>query len=210
MFLHDLFVFALASLAFFAIPGATVVCLVNEVLARGWKAMPVAIGGATLANLLYLIAALVGVGALAAASPLVLGILQWFGVAYLLWIAYDTWRHSWHLDDPDVDGTRMDSSRWSVFRRTFIVNALNAKNLLFFVVILPHVASHALLHGHHLPILIGSFLVLSVLIYAAYGLVAACFATRLMSPRIRGITQRLGALVLGVAAIAIAATALAF
>ena len=81
--------------------------------------------------LIGLIAAL-GVATLLQRFPLAYQALKWAGVAYLLWIAFDTWRGS--------VGEGAGASGLSAlvqFRRGLVTNLLNPKAAVFFVTVLP-------------------------------------------------------------------------
>lgn len=91
-----------------------------------------AVFGVTLGLLCYMLLAVVGVAEIIAASPLVYELLRWAGVAYLVYLAWETWRGARETSPghaSDVDH--------APFWRGLVANILNPKALVFYVALLP-------------------------------------------------------------------------
>ncbi|GAB5468715.1 MAG: LysE family translocator [Rhodospirillales bacterium] len=193
MVLHEIAIMAVASVAYLAIPGATVIFIVNEVMLQGWRAVTPLVLGATLANVAYLLAAVVGVAALAAASPATLALLQYGGVAFLLWLSWKTWRDVPSGKEVDAVTAVERHSFAQMHVRALGVNVMNPKKLIFFVGILPHVATPAMMHGQNLAIVVILFTLLSLLVYSTYAVSAHLFSSKLLNARTRRRMQKIGA-----------------
>lgn len=75
--------------------------------------------------------AALGVSALIAAHPGVLDVLRYVGAAYLLWLAFKSWRAG------KAGEGRGTASAWRAFRRGIVSNMLNPKPVLFVMAFLP-------------------------------------------------------------------------
>ncbi len=200
----EFYALVLASLGFFAIPGATIICLVNGVLVSGFRTIPAAVAAATLGNVLYLIAAVTGISALAATSHWLLVALQWAGLAFLLWLSWKTWIEAPAASELDPVETRAKGSIWSVFHRVLLVNLLNPKNLIFWTIVLSHFSGAAMLHRERLIIVLAIILSSSIVTYTLYGLLAGRLSAVLRTAKAQRISRRIGAAFLFLLAIAMA------
>ena len=88
------------------------------------------VAGITLGLAIYLAASVFGLAEAALRWPWIYKTLRWSGVAYLGWLAVDTWRGPGRKTVAEVD-------RRSLFLRGLINNLLNAKAAVFYVVLLP-------------------------------------------------------------------------
>lgn len=109
-------------------PGPNMGYLIALSLAQGRRAGLAAVAGIALGLALLGLAAAFGFGLVAQQFPGVGEALRWLGIAYLFWLAFDAWRGS-----DIIDREPMELS----FRRGLIVNVLNPKAALFYVVVLP-------------------------------------------------------------------------
>lgn len=88
--------------------------------------------GVGLGVLMHVALATVGLGAIVAAHPEALRAIKYAGAAYLLWLAWKSWRSG------DIDPSARGSVRvWNIIRRGFLSNALNPKPVLFLLAFLP-------------------------------------------------------------------------
>lgn len=112
-------------------PGPNMAYLAVLSATEGRRAGLAAVAGVALGLLTVGLLAAFGLAALIAASPVLFQALRWAGVAYLLWLAWDAWREETPEDSEFAD----DAARY--FRRGLIVNLLNPKAGVFYVVMLP-------------------------------------------------------------------------
>lgn len=89
------------------------------------------VAGVTLGLAIYLGAAVLGLAKAAARWPLIYDGLRWAGVAYLVWLALDTWRGS----APGMGTIQTQPGR--LFVRGLLANLLNPKVAVFYVTLLP-------------------------------------------------------------------------
>jgi threonine/homoserine/homoserine lactone efflux protein len=130
----SLLAFALASLLIEITPGPNLTYLAALTLTQGTRAGLAAVGGIALGLSVYGLAATLGVAALISQSPVLYEILRWAGVAYFLWLAWQTW--AWESEtSPYQSGGR--SQAGSAFRRGLITNLLNPKAAVFYVAVMP-------------------------------------------------------------------------
>lgn len=156
------------------IPGPTILTVVAYGLRVGKKAAWASTAGVVLGDLTAIVVCLTGLGAILAVSPSVYGAIKWVGVAYLVYIAVQTWRESNQISN--ATAVQMSAPEVSeqiplskVFLQTFIVTALNPKGIVFFLAFIPQFVDPALAYWPQVTIygLIFVFLGgLNALVYA--------------------------------------------
>ena len=77
----------------------------------------------------------IGLGAILATSATLYATLKWFGVGYLIYLGIKVWREEPKIDSASPKG--VDTSTFGMFRSSFVVTALNPKDIVFFVAFLP-------------------------------------------------------------------------
>ena len=130
---HTFLIFAVASAAFLAVPGPSVIYIVSRSLAEGRTAGIVSALGIQAGGLVHVIAATIGVSALLASSATAFSIVKYAGAAYLIY------RGVRRLREPDhpADGADGAVPRKRLFWQGVVVNSLNPKTALFFLAFLP-------------------------------------------------------------------------
>jgi len=127
--------FVLAGLALNIVPGADMTFVIASAARGGRRDGIVAalgIGGGTLVHIL---AAVLGLSAVLAASQAAFTVIKWVGAAYLFYLAVMLLR-SRRGDDSHPEH-RARQSGWRLFRAAALVNVLNPKVALFFLAFLP-------------------------------------------------------------------------
>jgi threonine/homoserine/homoserine lactone efflux protein len=126
--------FALASLALNIVPGADMT-FVAASAARGGRRVGLAAAlGIAAGCIVHIVAAVVGLSTLIAASAEAFTLLKWLGAAYLLYMAWGL------LRSPKAAGDTAPASALTAaqaFRSAALVNVLNPKVGLFFLAFLP-------------------------------------------------------------------------
>jgi leucine efflux protein len=107
--------FIAAILVFQAVPGAGTIAILDATARDGRRSGLAAVLGTLLGDFLFMVAAVAGLAAVMQAHPWLFRGLQWFGVAYLGWLAVQLMH----------------------FRRAFLVSLTNPKVILFFVAFFP-------------------------------------------------------------------------
>lgn len=126
------FIAASALLAF--IPGPDLVFVLTESMLRGKRAGIVATTGLCSGLLFHTAAVTLGVAALVQASPAAFAALRFVGAAYLLFLAWKSFRASAVAMG---DGPEMAISLTAIYRRAVIMNGTNPKVAIFFLAFLP-------------------------------------------------------------------------
>lgn len=126
--------FLTVSLLVVASPGTGAAVTIATGLSRGARTAAVAALGCTLGIVPHMLAAVTGLAALLHASSLAFETVKFAGVAYLLHIAWMTWREQGVLKiEPDC----VERSDAQVIRHAVLVNLLNPKLSMFFLAFLP-------------------------------------------------------------------------
>lgn len=155
------------------IPGAGVIYTVSTALVHGRRAGILAALACTLGILPHLLATILGVAAILHSSALVFETLRYAGAAYLLYLAYATWRDRSALA-VGGDGATLDIR--SLVAKALLVNLLNPKLTIFFLAFLPQFVRPGA--GDELAQLLGlsaTFMLMTFVIFAIYGLLAHAF-----------------------------------
>lgn len=165
------FAFLLTSLVIIATPGTGVLYTIAAGLSMGSRAALVAAFACTLGIVPHLAAAMTGVAALLHSSAEAFEALKIAGVAYLLWIAWATWRDRTPLEVNDGTGS---PSAPRIVARGVLVNLLNPKLTIFFVAFLPQFIDPTA-SDQMTPMLglSGVFMLLTFVVFAGYGVFAA-------------------------------------
>jgi threonine/homoserine/homoserine lactone efflux protein len=173
--------FLLTTLIIVASPGTGVVYTLAAGLSRGGRASVLAAFACTLGIVPHLIAALTGLAALLHASALAFEIVKYAGVAYLLWMAWQSLREHGVLkidEKPDRRTARQ------VIVDGILLNLLNPKLSIFFVAFLPQFIApgepNVLMRMLELS---GVFMLATFVIFSIYGLCAAAVRDKVVGSR---------------------------
>ena len=173
--------FALACLAFLAIPGPSVFYIVTRSLVQGRRAGVASMLGVQAGGLVHVVAAAFGVSALIASSAAAFTVVKYAGAAYLVFLGLRKLLSSDAGEEVELE-PRTPRSTAELFGHGVVVNVLNPKTALFFLAFLPQfVDPHA---GPVAPqmLVLGTMLVsLGVLSDGTYALLAAGAGNKLRS-----------------------------
>lgn len=154
-----------------ASPGTGAVYTIATGLGRGGRASVVAAFACTLGIVPHLLAAMMGLAALLHASALLYDTVKYAGVAYLLWMAWQTLREKGAMR---IDGNASPRSTARVMVDGVALNLLNPKLSIFFVAFLPQFIDKAA--ANPLAEMLGLsavFMAMTFVVFAIYGLFAA-------------------------------------
>ena len=126
--------FLITTLIVVATPGAGVLYTVAAGISRGWRASLVAAFACTLGIVPHMIAAVTGLAAIMHASAVAFSVIKLLGVAYLLYLAWKTFRDKSVFE---VQTGPAKVSPWRVIVSGVLVNTLNPKLTIFFFAFLP-------------------------------------------------------------------------
>jgi threonine/homoserine/homoserine lactone efflux protein len=175
--------FLVTSFIVIASPGTGVLYTLAAGLARGSRASVVAAFGCTIGIVPHMAAAILGLAALLHTSALAFQTFKYLGVAYLLYMAWNTLRARGALQVEQEIDTR-SAVRMTV--TAILINILNPKLSIFFLAFLPQFVSA----GETEPLwrmltLSGIFMLMTFVVFVGYGLFAASVRDRVISrPRV--------------------------
>ncbi|MEP1610874.1 MAG: LysE family translocator [Roseobacter sp.] len=112
-------------------PGADMMFCIGQGLRFGPRAAWMASAGIAVGSLIHAVIAGAGLSALLANSPVAFDVIRWAGVAYLLWLAYQ----SLTATPPNFETPRVRSSQ--AFKNGLLVNLTNPKVILFILAFIP-------------------------------------------------------------------------
>jgi threonine/homoserine/homoserine lactone efflux protein len=181
--------FLLTSLVVVATPGIGVVYTLAAGLTRGARASIVAAAGCTLGIVPHMGAAITGLAALLHTSAVAFGVLKYLGVAYLLYLAWSTFRDKGSLA---VEEEVAPSSARKVIVTAVLINLLNPKLTIFFFAFLPQFVGTDDPHGVlHMLALSSVFMLITFAIFALYGVFASAVRNQVISrPRVMAWMRR--------------------
>ena len=175
--------FWITTLVVVATPGTGALYTIAAGLSRGWRASILAALACTLGIVPHLLAAITGLAYLLYASSIAFQVVKYAGVAYLLYLAYRTWRDRTPMA---VDEDAPPRSAVRVIGRGILINLLNPKLTIFFFAFLPQfVTTEEAAPLARMLELSGVFMALTFIVFVGYGLFAAAIRTHVISrPRV--------------------------
>lgn len=154
-----------------ATPGTGALYTITAGLSRGPRASLAAAAGCTLGIVPHLVAAITGLAAVLNASATAFVTLKYAGVAYLLFLGWQTWRDQTPLQVPEGPDPR---SSWQVIRIAVLINVLNPKLTIFFFAFLPQFVPAGTTHTvPRMLLLSGIFMTATFVVFALCGAFAA-------------------------------------
>ncbi len=133
---HHLIAFAITALVIIVVPGPSVLFIVGRALAVGRREAFLTMLGNTAGASVMLVAVALGLGALIAASAVVLTIVKLAGAAYLIYLGVHAVRTRKSLAAALAGEVKPGRAR-RVLRQGFLVGVTNAKTAVFFAAVLP-------------------------------------------------------------------------
>ena len=180
--------FLITSLIVVLAPGTGVLYTLAAGLSRGSRASVVAAFGCTLGIVPHMAAAILGLAALLHASAVAFQIFKYVGVAYLLYLAWNTLRERGALKIEKAD----DRSWIQVIVTAILINVLNPKLSIFFMAFLPQFVSAGEAHPlARMLELSAVFMAMTFAVFVGYGLLAALVRDHIVSrPRVMAWMRR--------------------
>ena len=158
-------------------PGPDMVYILTHGVSQGTKAGVLASFGMSAGMFCHTLLVALGVATIVQSSEVAYQVLRYGGAAYLVYLAWQTFRDS---SGPDLDSSHEAVALPTVFRRAVIVNLLNPKIVLFYLAFLPQfVDSSASRPGLTLLVLGMTFTVLGLLVDCLIALLSGQIGRRL-------------------------------
>jgi len=175
--------FLLTSFIVIVSPGTGVLYTLGAGLSRGSRASVVAAFGCTIGIVPHMAAAIMGLAALLHTSAVAFHTFKYLGVAYLLYMAWNTLRERGALKVEQEVGAR---SAIQVTVTGILINILNPKLSIFFLAFLPQFISASEPHPlSRMLLLSGVFMLMTFMVFVGYGLFAASIRDHVISrPRV--------------------------
>ena len=171
--------FLITTLVVVVSPGTGAIYTIAAGLGRGGKASLWAALGCTLGIVPHMLAAITGLAAILHTSALAFEIIKYLGVAYLLFMAWATLKETGALS---VEGNVVEKSAGKVILQAILINILNPKLSIFFFAFLPQFIPAATPNAvSRMLELSGVFMLLTFVVFAAYGLFAAAMRSQVIS-----------------------------
>jgi threonine/homoserine/homoserine lactone efflux protein len=171
--------FLLTSLIVVASPGTGVLYTLAAGLSRGARASVLAALACTLGIIPHMVAAITGLAALLHTSALAFQTLKYLGVAYLLYMAWNTLQEQGALK---IEKEVEPRSVRQVIVSGILINILNPKLSIFFFAFLPQFVNanepRALPHMLELSLI---FMLLTLVVFICYGVFAASVRNHIIS-----------------------------
>lgn len=171
-------------------PGPGVLMTLDNAIAGGWKASMHGVLGLALGAAAMAAVCSAGVGLLIRSSQPLFLLLKYGGVAYLFYLAYKTWHRS-----PHAPGAASAGAHRNRLLRGALLQTSNPKSLLFFLSVLPQLASGTTGRALHPAPAIATYCVVLVVIHGCYAGLAARARTWLARPRTARLLARASAAV---------------
>lgn len=196
--LTDLFIpFLITTILIELTPGPNMAWLALTSATHGKRAGFAAVTGIAAGLAILAAASAAGLAELAARSPIAFGLLRYAGVAYLLWLAWQTWvgereRASSHIKD-------MNARAW--FRHGLLINLLNPKAAVFFVTVLPAYILTSAPIASQTALLSGTYVSIATMVHLAIVMLAAQAHGWLQSGRRTNRVRRVFAVLLAAVAL---------
>lgn len=162
-----------------ASPGTGVLLTLAAGLSRGTRASVVAAFGCTLGIVPHMLAAITGLAAVLHTSAVAFQTLKVFGVAYLLFMAWQTLKEHGTLQ---IERDRTPRSDLEAIGSAVLANLLNPKLSIFFLAFLPQFVSAG--EPNPLPAMLElslAFMAMTFAVFVAYGVFAAAVRDHIVS-----------------------------
>lgn len=161
--------FLFTALIVILIPGTGVIYTLSNGLFHGVKASIFAALGCTLGIIPSLLASVLGLSVLLHTSALAFEIIRYIGVAYLLYLAWMTYRQSTNLQ---LSEKPVALNYLQIALRGALINVLNPKLSLFFMAFLPQFINLSEQTHSQLFTLGLVFMLMTLMVFIVYGLLA--------------------------------------
>jgi threonine/homoserine/homoserine lactone efflux protein len=155
-------------------PGPDMLFVSSQALSGGTSAGLRATAGVCLGYVAHSILVALGVAAIIAASPTVFEALRWFGVTYLIYLAFQLVRSAMRPGQLALSDIKVRNG----LQRGFLTAFLNPKGMMIYFAILPQFMDHTGSIGPQAAILSAIFVGLCGLVYTILSLVIAAVGKR--------------------------------
>lgn len=192
------FAFMLACWVISLSPGAGAIASMSSGLNYGFKHGYWNAIGLQLALIIQIMIVAAGMGVLFATTPWAFQVVKWFGVIYLLYLAYVQWTAP--TQNIDIQTEQKNTPALVLVFKGFIVNMSNPKAIVFLLAVLPQFLDLNQPQWIQYVIMAITMVVIDLMVMAAYTGLASKILRLLRSPRQQKYLNRSFAVMFGCAA----------
>jgi len=180
-------------------PGAGAIASMSSGLNYGFRHGYSNAIGLQLALVLQILIVAAGVGVLFATTSWAFLVVKWFGVIYLLYLAYKQWIAP--IQDIEIKQETIYQSRRSLMLNGFVVNMSNPKAIVFLLAVLPQFLDLKRPQWPQYAIMAFTMITIDLIVMAGYTGLAAKVLRLLRSPKQQKYLNRSFAIMFAVAAL---------
>ena len=180
-------------------PGAGAIASMSSGLNYGFRHGYSNAIGLQLALALQILIVAAGVGVLFATTSWAFLVVKWFGVIYLLYLAYKQWIAP--IQDIEIKQETIYQSRRSLMLNGFVVNMSNPKAIVFLLAVLPQFLDLNRPQWPQYAIMAFTMITIDLIVMAGYTGLAAKVLRLLRSPKQQKYLNRSFAIMFAVAAL---------
>lgn len=162
-------------------PGAGAIASMSSGLNYGFKHGYWNAFGLQLALLVQICIVAAGAGVLFATTPWAFLVVKWFGVGYLLYLAYLQWKAP--TQNIEIKHELSHKSRGKLVLHGFLVNMSNPKAIVFLLAVLPQFLDLSKPQWIQYVIMAATMVTIDLIVMAGYTGLAAKVLTLLKSPK---------------------------
>ena len=182
--LTNIYMFIVASFLLCLAPGPDNIYVLTQGMTKSKKAAIVTTLGLTSGLVIHTSAAVLGISVIFQTSQLAFDIVKYIGALYLLYIAYQAFKH--RNDSLDLSVTNSSQELKKLYIKGFIMNILNPKVSIFFLAFLPQFVTTT--NGNiplQMAILGAIFMILTLIIFSSIGIAGNLLSAKLLeNPKI--------------------------
>jgi len=134
---HQLLAFGIAAFVIIAIPGPSVLFVIGRGFAYGRRVALLSVVGNTAGLFVVMTLVALGLGPVVAGSAVVFNVIKLAGVAYMVWLGVQAFRHRTAMRVDDVRAERAPVGAVRAVRQGFVVGVFNPKAFMMFAAVLP-------------------------------------------------------------------------
>ncbi|WP_347016704.1 LysE family transporter [Acinetobacter seifertii] len=181
MSLQIWFAYMLACWVISISPGAGAIASMSSGLNYGFRHGYWNVIGLQIALLIQIMIVAAGVGVLFATTPLAFQMVKWFGVAYLLYLAYLQWTAP--IKDIEIQHEKKNKSISALLLNGFVVNISNPKAIVFLLAVLPQFLDLSKPQWIQYLIMAATMITIDLIVMAGYTGLAPKVLRLLRSPK---------------------------
>ncbi|UTJ06547.1 LysE family translocator [Arcobacter roscoffensis] len=177
--LTELYMFIIASFLLCLAPGPDNIYVLTQGMTKSKKAAIVTTLGLATGLIIHTSAAAFGISVIFQTSELAFDIVKFVGAAYLLYIAYQAFKH--RNEKLDLSAQNSTKELKKLYFKGFIMNILNPKVSIFFLAFLPQFVNTQAGNVPMQMIILGAvFMALTIIVFSSIGIAGNLLSKRLL------------------------------